>query len=175
MQDLNIVCSPPPSPRPSPPPVSPIPSPPPPCPPPPPPPTPHPPPAPIQPGEKWGAYLIELNFTYPGTKNRLEENPKTLVGIKTDTKMPTAFEDLNGDGINDLIVNTQVYLGSATESGVFTNVRSAGRRFFISLPASIHSALNPAQSAVRTTISSHGMLYSYIGIDRRAYVRRAYA
>ena len=59
----------PPPPSPSPPPVSPVPSPPPPSSPPPPPPTPHPPPAPLEPGYMWGAYLIELNFTYPGTKS----------------------------------------------------------------------------------------------------------
>ena len=97
-----------------------MPSPPPPCPPPPPPPTPHPPPAPLQPGEKWGAYLVELNFTYPGTKSRLEEPTlETKVGRITDTMIPSIVTDLkSNDGTErpDIVSGSIVYRN--TPSGI---------------------------------------------------------
>eukprot|EP00966_Prymnesium_polylepis_P296596 6851972-Prymnesium_polylepis.1 len=132
--------SPPPEPPPSPPPpipppCSPTPSPPPPLPPPPPPPTPNPPPVPLHPGEQWGAYLVELNFTYPGTKSILEcgsdldgtgcatDTEKAVqvpVGTTTASSVPSLLVDLNKDSRLDLVTGTVVYLNDAAINGDFT-------------------------------------------------------
>ena len=49
------------------------------------------------PGTRWGAYLIELNFTYPGTKSRIElPSLETLVGRITDRTVPSLVTRLRG-------------------------------------------------------------------------------
>ena len=121
--DLGAACPPPTPPPPHPPPVSPVPSPPPPVTPPPPPPTPHPPPAPLQPGQSWGGYLVELNFTYPYTKSRIEvPSVQTPVGTKTNSRVPGIIADLNKDTIPDLLTDTFIYRNTA--GNTFQNIQS---------------------------------------------------
>ncbi|KAL1530902.1 hypothetical protein AB1Y20_001793 [Prymnesium parvum] len=130
--DLGLTCPPPPpSPPPLPPPVSPIPSPPPPAPPPPPPPTPHPPPAPLQPGERWGSYLIELNLTYPYTKSRIEfPSSQTAVGAMSSTNVPGLVVDIDSDNIPELITKNSIFTVLNLLDGTFQQSHPIGSELF---------------------------------------------